>query len=120
MKKYLASILIWGIAGTSLTSLANQDVMVGKAVPGAIQAAPSQVTASITASTLVIARKTRTSCLVRNTDATISVYIGTATVTSANGMILKAGESVVITGQNLWQVIAASGSPVIAIIDEFN
>lgn len=87
---------------------------------GAANVANSQVTASTTAGTLVIARPTRVSCLVRNLDAAITVYIGKATVTAANGMPLKAGESVVISAVTLWQVIAASGTPTVAILDEYN
>lgn len=87
---------------------------------GAAHEANSQVTASTSAGTLVIARPTRRTCLVRNTDAAINVYIGGATVTNANGMILKPGESTVITAVTLWQVIAASGSPVVAVVDEYD
>jgi hypothetical protein len=87
---------------------------------GAAHEANSQVATSTTAGTLVIARATRTSCLVRNLDASINVYIGAATVTSGNGMLIKPGESVVISGVTLWQVIAASGTPTVAVIDEYN
>lgn len=87
---------------------------------GAANQANSQVATSTSAATLVIARPTRVGCLVKNTDATITVYIGKATVTSANGMPLKAGESVVVTAQTLIQVIAASGTPTVAVFDEFN
>ena len=97
-----------------------QNTTITKAVPGAQHVANSQVATSTTAGTLVVARPTRTSCLVRNLDASITVYIGKATVTSGNGMPIKAGESVVITGQGLWQVIAASGTPTVAVIDEYN
>ncbi len=82
--------------------------------------AGSQVTASGTAGTLAIARPTRKSCLFRNLDSSLSVYIGPATVTSANGMILKAGESIPVTAVILWQVIAPSGSPVVAVMDEYD
>ena len=87
---------------------------------GAAHVAAAQITTSTTAGTLIIARATRRSCLVRNTDAAISIYLGPATVTSGNGMVLKAGESTVITAVTLWQVIAASGSPVIAVLDEYD
>jgi hypothetical protein len=87
---------------------------------GAAHLATGQVASSTTAGTLVIARSTRTSVLFRNLDATISVYIGPATVTSGNGMLLKAGESVSFTDVGLIQVIAASGTPTIAFADEYN
>lgn len=87
---------------------------------GAANVANSQVATSTTAATLAIARATRVGLLIRNLDTSISVYIGKATVTSSNGMLLKAGESVVVTNVGLWQVIAASGTPTVAIVDEYN
>ncbi len=79
-----------------------------------------QVAAAITAGTLVVARPTRISCVVKNTDAAIIVYVGKATVTAANGYTLKPGESHTFTYTGLIQVIAASGTPAIAIWDEYN
>jgi hypothetical protein len=87
---------------------------------GAAHAATSQVTTSTTAGTLAIARATRVSCLVRNLDASITVYVGKATVTSGNGTPLKAGESFAFTTQELVQVIAASGTPVVSVFDEYS
>ncbi len=87
---------------------------------GAANLATGQVATSTTAATAVIARPTRTSVLIRNLDTTISVYVGPATVTSANGMLLKAGESCPFTFTGLIQVIAASGTPSIAYADEYN
>lgn len=80
----------------------------------------NQVTAATSAKTLVIARLTRRAVTFRNLDATISVYIGNATVTSTNGFLLKAGESVTWNVTGLVQVIAASGSPVVAYEDEYD
>lgn len=88
--------------------------------PGGTNLATGQITTSTAAGTLVVARATRQSVLVRNTDATISVYVGPATVTSSNGMLLKAGESCPFTFVGLLQVIAASGTPVVAFADEYN
>lgn len=93
---------------------------VSVATTGATHAATSQVTTSTSPSTAAIARPTRRSCLIRNLDTSISVYIGPATVSAANGMLLKAGESIPITAVTLLQVIAASGSPVIAVFDEYD
>ncbi len=87
---------------------------------GANNVATSQVATSTGAATLVIARATRRTCLVRNLDTSISVYIGPATVSAGNGMLLKAGESLVITAITLWQVIAASGTPTVAVADEYD
>jgi hypothetical protein len=77
-----------------------------------------QVATSGSAGTLVAANATRRRCLIKNTDATITVYVGPATVTTANGMPIKAGESAEITATALIQVIAASGTPTVAYSDE--
>jgi hypothetical protein len=82
--------------------------------------AVSQVTATTTAGTLAGARATRRSLVIKNTDAAITVYVGPATVTSGNGMPVKAGESLAVSWVGLVQVISASGSPVIALWDEYS
>ncbi len=87
---------------------------------GAAHEANSQVATSTTAGTLIIARPTRRSCLIRNLDSSITVYFGAATVTAGTGMPLKAGESTVVTAVTLWQVIAASGTPTVAVVDEYD
>lgn len=86
---------------------------------GAANLATGQVTAGA-AGTLVIARATRRQVTIKNTDAAITVYIGPATVTSGNGMPLKAGESITVRWVGLVQVLAASGSPVVAYMDEYD
>jgi len=80
--------------------------------------ATGQVTTSGSAGTLVAANATRRRAILKNTDTTITVYVGPATVTTANGMPIKAGESIEWRGTALIQVIAASGSPVVAYMDE--
>lgn len=93
---------------------------IGSTTSGAANEVNSQITTSTTASTLIIARPTRVGCLIKNLDAAITVYIGKATVTAGNGMPLKPGDSVVVSAQILWQVIAASGTPIVAVADEYN
>lgn len=100
--------------------LVGNDGKLNFSSAGATTGATSQVTTSTTAATLAIARPTRRSLLIKNIDATITVYIGPATVTALNGMPLKAGESVVVSAVNLWQVISASGAPVVAVLDEWD
>jgi hypothetical protein len=78
------------------------------------------VTASGTPGTLVAARATRRYVTIKNLDAAISVYVGAATVTAGNGMPLKAGESVSLDCTVLVQVLAASGSPVVAFIEVYD
>jgi hypothetical protein len=87
---------------------------------GAANYANGQVTASGTAQTLVAGNATRRSVVIRNLDTSLSVYIGAATVTSGNGFLLKAGESISIDTVALIQVIAASGSPVVAYMQTYD
>lgn len=79
--------------------------------------ANGQVATSGTAGTLVAANLTRRSVTVKNLDTTITVYIGVATVSAANGMPLKAGESISVDTTALIQVIAASGTPTVAYLE---
>ena len=81
--------------------------------------ANGQVALSVAEATVVEARATRRSVLIRNLDVTISVYIGIATVSAANGMLLKAGESITLYNTALIQGIAASGTPIVAYIEEY-
>jgi hypothetical protein len=67
-----------------------------QAVKGAANYANGQVTAGAASGALVGARVTRRSVTIRNQDAANSVYIGAGTVTSGNGLLLKAGESISI------------------------
>lgn len=87
---------------------------------GAANIATGQVAASTTAATLVAARATRRGVLIKNLDAAIKVYVGPATVTAANGMELKAGESFVVDWTGLIQVIAASGTPAVAYLETYD
>jgi hypothetical protein len=80
----------------------------------------SQVATSTTAGTLAVARPTRTSVTFVNMDASITVYIGPATVTAGNGFPLLAGQSITLYTTALIQVIAASGTPTVAVGDEYN
>lgn len=91
---------------------------------GAANLATSQATSTGTAATLVAARATRRSVLFRNVETAGSgkdVYIGPATVTSGNGFLLKAGESIPFTWVGLIQVIDnGSDHAVIHIADEYD
>lgn len=78
----------------------------------------NSVTTSTTAGTLVASNANRYKLTVYNRDASISVYAGPATVTSSNGALIPAGQSRVFKAGILWQVIAASGTPVVDYVDE--
>ncbi len=99
-------------AGTFAVQLAAQ--------PSAANTACSQVAASGSAATLIAARATRRKALLRNLDTALSFYIGVATVTSANGMLVQALESIVWESPLLCQIIAPSGAPICAIIDYYD
>lgn len=101
----------------------GQVVQISKAasVPGAAFGGVSQNTLSTTAEKILSDRPTRKSALILNTDATISVYVGTnSSVSSSNGFVIKAGASLSVTAGIEWWAVAASGTPVIAIIEEWS
>lgn len=87
---------------------------------GAANISVNQVALSTTAATAVIARATRRGVMLKNLDTAIKIYFGPATVTAANGMELKPGESAVINWVGLVQAIAASGTPTLAFVDEYD
>lgn len=87
---------------------------------GASTVANGQVTASTTAGALVGARPTRRSLVVVNTSGSIIVYIGIATVTAGNGLPLQPGDSISIDTTAALQVIAASGTPVVAYMETYD
>lgn len=87
---------------------------------GAANLASSQVTSTAAAATLVIARPTRRSVLIRNLDTANSVWVGPATVTTGNGMQIKAGESCPFTWVGLIQVIDNGSHAAVGIADEYD
>lgn len=87
---------------------------------GASEYANGQVTAGAASGQLVAARSTRRSVLIRNLDSSNSVYIGRGTVTSSNGMLLKAGESVSIDTTAAINCIRATGDVVIAYLETYD
>lgn len=102
------------------TRLLTTGDVVTNVPKGAPNFATGQVTTSTTAATFVSARSTRRSVTLKNLDLTITVYFGPATVTSGNGMPLKAGESVMVDTTALIQVISASGTPVVAFAETYD
>lgn len=88
--------------------------------PATANVANSQVTATGSAATLLVARATRRYALIRNLDTTNSGYTGVATVTSANGMRIDPGESKRWDSTSLCQLIAPTGSPIFAVEDYYD
>lgn len=76
---------------------------------GSTAIATGQVTPTTGAATLVAARDTRKRLLLVN-NGTVDCYIGPATVTTANGMLLPVGYSIVLHTTALVQAIIASGT----------
>lgn len=86
----------------------STTVLVQRNVPIANTAmANGQVTVTNTATTIVAARETRSSVLVINRQ-TVAVWIGIATVTTANGFRLDPGDSVTVTANVLIQGITSA------------
>lgn len=89
-------------------------------IKAAANLSTGQVTGSTAASTFVPARPTRRSVTLRNIDATNSVYVGPATVSSLTGMLLKGGESISIDFTGLIQFISGAGAPVVSYADTYD
>lgn len=81
--------------------------------------AVNQVATSTTSGTAVAARTTRQRVILKNIDSSITIYIGTGTVTSTNSMVLLAGESVAIETSAAINALSASGTPSLAYIEEY-
>src|SRR4051812_17527107 len=74
---------------------------------GSTSLANGQVTISNTAATIAAARDTRKSLLIVNRQ-TVPIWVGVATVTTANGLRLDPGDAVVLTTTALVQGITAA------------
>jgi hypothetical protein len=96
------------------------DRLLKTAEQGAASCACGVVAASTAAATLVAARATRRRVTVKNRDGTITVYVGPATVTSSAGAEIKAGESKTFFVTGLLQVIAASATPSVEYVEEYD
>lgn len=81
--------------------------------------ATGQQTLSTSAALVSGGSSSRGTVLVRNLDASISIYVGSAGVTSSTGMLIKAGESITIRTSGALYAVAASGTPAVAVLEEF-
>lgn len=87
---------------------------------GAASLAATQNALSTTAEAIFVARPTRTRAVVKNIDSSIIVYVGEAdTVTASTGMPLLAGESISLFTTAAVYAIAASGTPTVALLEEY-
>ncbi len=75
---------------------------------------------SSTATLIVVARPTRRTVVIRNSDTSLSMYVGELGVTSSTGMLVKASESIPYTFVGALYAISASGAPVSYAADEYD
>ncbi len=112
-----------GSSGNSLNvnllGTATPNVAILKFQGGAFMA-NGQVAATNVAATLVAARATRRSVSIRNTDGTNSGYIGSAVISSSNGMLLLPRESISVDFVGLIQVITSSGTANFAYLETYD
>ncbi len=101
-------------------SLASNINVALNQLTGAANMANGQIAATTTPSTLVAARPTRRSVTIKNINTSISVYVGLATVSSSNGMLLRSGESISVDYVGLIQVVAGSNSPNVSYIETYD
>ncbi len=101
-------------------SLASNINVALNQLTGAANMANGQIAATTTPATLVAARPTRRSVTIKNINTSISVYVGLATVSSANGMLLRSGESISVDYVGLIQVVAGSNSPNVSYIETYD
>lgn len=86
---------------------------------GSTALANGQVAPTSTAATLLAARETRKRAIFLNA-GTVDVYIGIATVTTANGFKLVPGSSISLYTTALIQAITASGTGAVHYIEEYD
>lgn len=94
--------------GTDERSIASTNVHVQRvSAEGGTSIANGQVAVTASAATLVAARETRLNVTIINA-CNVDVYIGVATVTTANGVKLVPGAGITIPANVLIQQIASS------------
>lgn len=65
-------------------------------------------------------KASRTRVILKNTDSSITIHVGTGTLSATTGYPLLAGQSVELHTQGAIKALAASGTPRLAIVDEFD
>ena len=89
---------------------------------GSDQVAVSQAATATTAggTQVLAAKNTRTRAVFKNLDTSITIYLGTGTVSSSTGIPLLAGESIALHTKGAIKALSASGTPSLAIVDEYD
>jgi len=101
----------------TINSVVCQIQRVGEIGSSAL--ASGQVAPTSVAGTLIAARETRKRVIILN-DGVVDVFIGPATVTTANGFRLVPGSSIMLITTVLIQGITASGTGAIDYLEEYD
>lgn len=107
------------VDGSGVTQPVSGDVGV-LAITGTSSIANDQVSVTTTSATVVASRAGRRSLLIVN-HGTTDVYLGTGTVTTSNGLLLKgtAGASVSIPTSAAVNGVVASGTQTVSYLEVF-
>lgn len=114
--------------GSGATVGTDERVIAGNTVQvqrmdeqGSTSISTSQVTPTTTAATLIAKRDTRKRVIITN-NGSVDVYVGPATVTTANGFKIPPGYTLTLRTIALIQAIIASGTMVgsVHITEEFD
>ena len=104
--------------GTDTRTINAASVEVQRVVSeGGTALAVTHVTISSTAATLIAARDTRKSVIIINRQ-TVPVYIGIATVTVANGILMNPGDVLEMPNQALVQGITSAAYTAVGTDDQ--
>jgi len=99
----------------------SNPLAVNPAESGAANFSPNQVALnSSTATQLVSVRSSRRGVLITNNDASITVYIGGASVSTSNGHKLVAGASISIPTTAAVYGISASATPSVSVSEVYD
>lgn len=104
-----------GPIGACLTDPSGHAISTGNPIPvnpaesGAPNHAENQVSVAASATQIVSTRATRRGVIIKNTDASATIYLGGATVTTSTGHALAAGEAITIpTTIAVYGIVASS------------
>jgi hypothetical protein len=101
----------------AVTLASDQTTLVAESARASALTTRSQVSVTTTADTLLASNASRKSALFKNLGP-FPVYIGSATVTAANGMLLSSGDGFEDDRTTiLWQAIAVGGTSTVAVLE---
>lgn len=106
--------------GYVIGSSGTTPIPVNPAESGAVNMATAQTTVASTATQIAAANATRRAVLITNTHATVTVYLGSAAVTTSTGQALPAGASITIPFTGAVYGIVASSTLVATSVDTYD